>query len=116
MNHETPRRPFAHRSRRPEEIGNQARQQYVAEARVSRSVAPSRQGGGDNILEVGGGLELRISPLNGDSIWCEFTFEVAHPQNDMIGLRFVVEAPILVANRLLPGSLVETRLRWREGE
>ena len=79
-------------------------------------MAPPREGGSDNLLEVGGGVELHISPLKGASIWCEFTFEVAHPQNDMIGLRFVIEAPIPTANRLLPGSLVETRVRWREGE
>lgn len=116
MKNENPRRPSAHRSRRLASIRNKTRQIHVVETRGEGPVASPRENRLDDLLEVGGGVGVHISPLKGEAIWCEFTFEVAHPQNDSIGVRFVVEAPVPVASRLLPGSLVETRIRWREGE
>lgn len=114
MNHETPRRPSARRSRSTASIRNKARQIHVVEARGKGPVASPGENRRDNLLEVGGGVGVHRSPLSGETNWYEFTFDVAHPQDAMVTLRFVIEAPVPVANRLLPGSMLETRIRWRE--
>ena len=114
MNHETPRRPSAHRSRRPASIRNKTRQIYVVETRGKGPVASPREDRLDDLLEVGGGVGVHRPPLSGQTNWYEFTFDVAHPQDGMVTLRFVIEAPIPVASRLLPRSMIETRIRWRE--
>jgi len=46
--------------------------------------------------------------------WYEFTFDAAHPEDDAITLRFVIEVPVPPARDLPGGAILESQIRWRE--
>jgi len=102
------------RSGRASSEGHTAPQFDASKARSQGAVPEESEGGSEEILASRGTRRLYREPEHKEVNWYEFTFDAAHPEDDAITLRFVIEVPVPPARDLPGGAILESQIRWRE--